>query len=174
MKIVRISLLLFGFLALEASGQSSSLRDFETLKEQRDKALETATRPIQEKFIAALEALLQRTIKSGDVDAAAKMKAELEVAQGVLSPSFVIGVWKQISPDGRQSVYVIEPEGKAFFLSSDGRSFPNVWKIEGRKLIVGPPDDRDGRYTLNFTVDGSTLKGEGARGEKGFVATKAP
>jgi hypothetical protein len=174
MKSVFFAAVFLSLHALELVAQSPSHRELETLKAQRDKALETATKPIHEKYLTALEALLQRTIQAGNVDAAASMKAELDSAQGVLSPAYVAGVWKLAAPDGRSSVLILEPEGKAFFIASDGKSFANVWKIDGRKLIAGPQDDADGRFTTTFTVDGSRMIGEGADGEKRFVATKAP
>lgn len=174
MKSVFFAAFFLSLLTLELGAQSPAHRELETLKAQRDKAFETATKPIQEKYLIALEALLQRTIQSGNVDAAASMKAELESAQGVLSPAYVVGVWKLVGPDGRSAVLIFEPQGKSFYINSDGKSYANVWKIDGRKLIAGPQDDPEGRFTTTFTVDGSRMKGEGFDGEKGYVATKAP
>lgn len=159
------------FNVLNADAQSAGLREFEKLKEQRDKAIETATKPLQERYLAALETLLQNTIRSGDVDGAAKLKAELEAAQGTMNPAFVVGVWKIVNPEGRQTVYIIEPDGKAYFIGGDGKSYSNVWKIDGRKLIIGPPGD-DGRFTGTFVVDGAGMKGDGDA--KGVKASKAP
>lgn len=164
-------LVLFGLLVSDADAQSSALRDFEKLKEQRDKAIQAATQPVQEKYLAALETLLQNAIRSGDVDGAAKLKAEFEAAQGTMTPAFVIGVWKIARPDGGRTVYIIEPEGKAYFIGGDGKSYSNVWKIEGRKLIIGPPGD-DGRFTGTFVVDGAGMKGDG--NSRDVKATKAP
>lgn len=174
MKSALIAACFVNLFTLGLRAQTPADRELETLKAQRDKALETATNPIHEKYIAALEALLARTLPSGNVEAAAAMKAELDRARGELSPGYVVGVWKIVAPDGRTSVILLEPEGKAFYIASDGRSYPNVWKIDGKTLVVGPPDDTAGRFTTTFTADGARMTGEGPGGEKGYVATKAP
>lgn len=165
MRAFALLILPLGLIGLPVSAQSNLTRELETLRKQRDKAIETAIQPINEKYIPALDALLQKSIKAGDVDAAARIKAEIDIATGEMSPAFVVGVWKVVDSEGRYSLRILDPGGKAFFIGSDGKSYPNVWKIDGRKLIVGPADDRDGRFTGVYTVDGNQLRGEGGNGE---------
>lgn len=66
MKSVLIAACFVNLLTLGLRAQTPADRELETLKAQRDKALETATNPIHEKYIAALEALLERTLPSGE------------------------------------------------------------------------------------------------------------
>lgn len=148
------------------------LRDWETLRTQRDRAVENATQPIRETYLKSLRELFDEAMRANEVETAAKLKAELEAAEGVLSPASVVGTWKLVDSQGKEAILLIQPEGKGFYLSSDGKSFPNVWKIDGRKLIMGPDDDRDGRFTTTFTFDGDRMDGEGGDGTKGRVATR--
>jgi hypothetical protein len=64
---------------IEASyGQTAYEKELNQLIEQRDKAVAAAVAPINARFKASAEQLLQRATKGGDLDAANKIKASLE------------------------------------------------------------------------------------------------
>ena len=64
-------------------GESAFERDFQQLKAQRDKTISTAIEPINRRYIESLGQLLRRATQSNDLDAAFKIKNEMQT----LSPS---------------------------------------------------------------------------------------
>ena len=80
-----ILLLLTAIVQLRA--QAPFERDFNTLREQRDKAAATAMDPINRRYQAGLEQLFRRATQGSDLDTALKAKAELQSLATASTPT---------------------------------------------------------------------------------------
>ncbi len=86
--------------------QSLFERDLQQLKEQRDKAILTATDPINRRYKVALEQLIGRATQAKDLESAVKAKAELtDLATVLPGTSWLWGGNESMKfsflPDGR-------------------------------------------------------------------------
>ena len=70
-----LPLFLISLLANLALGQTSKLQD---LQEKRNAAIQRATAPIDDRYVAELEALLKSSISAGELDEAVQIREELE------------------------------------------------------------------------------------------------
>jgi hypothetical protein len=77
MKHITMSVLLVGFAVCTLRAETPAERELKLLQNQRDKAIATASEPINRKFQAALEQLLRRATQSNDLETALKIKQEL-------------------------------------------------------------------------------------------------
>jgi len=80
-----ILLLLTAIVQLRA--QAPFERDFNTLREQRDKAAAAAMDPINRRYQAGLEQLFRRATQGSDLDTALKAKAELQALATASAPT---------------------------------------------------------------------------------------
>ena len=72
-------------IVLHAVAESPYERDLNQLKGQRDKALTAATDPINRRYKESLDDLLRRATQASDLDAATKIKEEINQL-GIASP----------------------------------------------------------------------------------------
>ena len=75
--------------------ESQFVTELSRLAEQRDKAIATATEPIQKKYVDLAQQLLIRATKAGDYDAVLKIKAALETEVSKSPPQGVPSDAKQ-------------------------------------------------------------------------------
>ena len=88
MKYVSAILLLLSAI-VQLRAQAPFERDFNTLREQRDKAAAAAMDPINRRYQAGLEQLFRRATQGSDLDTALKAKAELQALSATTAPAGV-------------------------------------------------------------------------------------
>jgi hypothetical protein len=78
-------------------GQTTYEKELNQLIEQRDKAIAAAVAPINARFQNLAEQLLQRATKGGDLDAANKIKASLEITNTKKPDEAIKDLQKQVA-----------------------------------------------------------------------------
>jgi hypothetical protein len=124
--------------------QSSYERELAQLKEQRDQAKAAVVEPIERRYQTALEQLLKRATQGNDLDAALKIKEELEKFPSSSDPRNtpleLIGVWEvsdKVTKGG--ALREFKPGGKLVSTDPPG----GRWSINGNKLVVMFADPKE-------------------------------
>ena len=146
--------------------------ELKQLQDQREKALAAATEPVNRRHQAALESLLRRATQANDLDAALKIKEELQkLGSAAPPPGSVSGVTVESLTNrliGTKWTYfdketlTLLADGKAQW--SSGRD-PWPWKVAkaGSRVIEGMNVAKQKKFTITFDHDlkTGTIDGDG-------------
>lgn len=151
-----------GFIRL-AHAESPYERELKDLIEQRDKAIAAATAPINDRFKAAAEQLLQRATRNNDLDAANKINGALGrlTAGGAPTASLVIkDLRRQLAGTTWALLANVQPRGGLMnkITFNDKTVDPGNYKYEATHNTVVVTFNRGGTQALELTHDGQHLQ----------------
>ncbi len=136
----RVGTALVALAALAGAGvtraESTHDREMRQLQDQRDKALAAAAEPINRQYLASMEALLKRATQSSDLDAAMRIRAEIQRVKGSAAvPESANSVLAELQ-DG---VWTLGPFQDRLVFKANGDLISNgsprgTWAIKGDKL----------------------------------------
>jgi hypothetical protein len=124
--------------------QTLAAQEYNQLREQRDKAVATATADIERRYTASLEALLKKAMSANDLDLAMAIRGELGTdIMRALQAKLANSYWKlgpkhtgALHADGTTSVTWTDKRGK--------------WKVTGPSTLDVSFGEGD---TMNVKVD---------------------
>lgn len=120
---------------------------------QRD--VETATRPIRERYLGRLELLKKSIAARGDIRAALAVQEEIEKVKEIGSGmERFAGTWSLQYSNGTIRVYVITPDGTVTYSEENGKKIPQkTAKIlaKGADFIVEAAEGTVERLSINGT-----------------------
>jgi hypothetical protein len=158
--------------------ESPFIRELTQLQQQRDKALQSATEPIQRSYRQGLEALARRATQAGDLEAAELLRKELEklggpeAAESLASPTVSAGadaiakhlIGTKWTYFGKETLTFLA-DGKAEW-STGKQIWP--WKVVsvGRRTIEVVNMAKGVKFTIAFEHDFKTGNIEGDGGPR--------
>jgi hypothetical protein len=100
-KLISIGAIILLIRVTTSDAQTSFERDLATLDEQHDKAIASAIEPIERRYQAALEQLMQRATLNTDLDTALKIKEKLSTLrqqslEAMRKGSAFVGTWQEL------------------------------------------------------------------------------
>lgn len=137
MKTISATLLAFGLVfgpVASAQQPSRYAVELDQLIEQRDKAIASANKPINDKFITLANALLQRAIQSGDLDGAMKIRTAIQITELPDPNSALLGSWTVSSSSGWRGVYTFEKDGVVKVFENGAQTLGGKWTLEGATI----------------------------------------
>lgn len=121
-------LLLFPFAFLDALRGADQPPELLSARETYKKELEFASRPIRDRYLAALDALKRRLGKNGDLNAALAVEQEIESVRESASEAAGIeqfaGIWRIQYSNNTIRRYVINLSGNVTFSEENGKPIP--------------------------------------------------
>ena len=130
-----ISILFFVLLPLTrmpADEPTKVTPELATLKKQYERDLEQATKPVKDRYISSLQALLRSATVRGDAASIVAIQAEL-AALTTTSPS-VVGLWNYTGAGGAKAMRELRADG-TFAVKQNG---PTVgkWEMDNANLTL--------------------------------------
>lgn len=137
--------------------------DFESqmaqAKEQREKSIAEATVPIDRKYLETLRNLMDKATRAGELDAAVKLKAEIETYDPKGLGARIVGNWTMASKSSR----IVFTKNGLFRENWDNKVYEGRWRVISDSVIrVELKDGKRPEYKISD--DGNSLK----RAEDGF------
>ncbi len=139
------------FLALVTksfSADSQSANDLRQLKADRDKAIAESMAPINRRYQAGLEQLLRRATQANDLEAALKIKQEIDQ----ISPTVhtIVGTWHF-----ENNVREFRADGTVAFAGSKGK---NSWKAYDDKIVLTYSNGYADTFFLPILPEGTKVR----------------
>ena len=151
MKYSIFTVLLLACIASTLLAESPFERELKQLREQRDKTVAAAVEPINRKYQVSLDQLLRRATQGNDLQAAMKIKQEMETSAASIAAltteppknraariktELSGSIWSVLRGD-RTITVTFAPEGALKQDPSPNAGFPAKWTIdEGGDLIL--------------------------------------
>ncbi len=166
----RISAYFLGVLCIAAASgfsQDTLPNQFELLKENYERAIERANRPITSKYVQELKAMKARMVQAGNLQLANQIDKELTQLGAVpktLAEHLKANTWNY-PIDGKITKVIFNENGTAQF--SGYRNYTTKWQLKDHKTVSITFADK---RTAHFTFDDfsnlqseTKLKGSGMR-----------
>lgn len=160
---ITTSLVLLALVPHPLFGQGAYDRELKELTEERDRALASASEPINRRYKASLEQLLRKATQNNDLQAALKIDEALRTlgrtipAGAIADPT---GKWKWTS--GR--IITIQSDGK--FTVDKGGGGTWRWKNPKKGEFTLTWDKGDYVDTLVISADGAGISGSNNKGDR--------